>query len=153
MRLRASGYSMYPYIYPTDICRFVPFQEPPTIGEVYLVASDTGILFSHRLHRIARDNKGTRYIFRGDGNRVFDPVVVPEQVIGVLVELKRKGTTLQEQRRVRQIWSSVSVRWPIFLLPFVWLGRWKKRFSRDSATEMRNAAWHLIYYRKDKSRR
>ncbi|WP_373231250.1 hypothetical protein [Cohnella sp.] len=67
--------------------------------------------------------------------------------------MKRKGTTQLESRKFRQVWSFIAVRWTLLMLPFVVLGRWKKRVSRNSETEKRNTSWHLIYYRKEKSRR
>jgi hypothetical protein len=153
VRLRASGYSMYPYILPGDICRFMPFKTLPAIGQVCLVASDSGILFPHRLHRIIKDQRDIRYIFRGDTNRVYDPSVTPEQVIGILIELKRHKTTLPENRLLRRVWSFVAVRLKTLMLPFVVIGWWKKRFSDNSSTEKGDASWHLIYQRKEKARR
>jgi hypothetical protein len=153
VRLRASGYSMYPYILPGDICRFLPFKSLPVIGQVYLVASDSGILFPHRLHRIIRDQRHIRYIFRGDANRFYDPSVTSEQVIGILIELKRHRTTLPEKRWLRRAWSFIAVRLTTVMLPFVVLGWLKKRFSSNSSTEKGEASWHLIYRSKEKFRR
>jgi hypothetical protein len=151
--VRASGYSMYPYILPGDICRFLPIKAQPAVGQVCLVASDSGILYSHRLHRIINDQRSFRFIFRGDANRFNDPAVTPEQIIGILIELKRHRTTLPEKRRLRRVWSFVAVRWTTLMLPFVVLGWWKKRFSRNLSTEIGDASWHLIYRRKEKYRR
>ncbi|WP_167747064.1 S24/S26 family peptidase [Cohnella luojiensis] len=139
VRLAASGYSMYPYIKPDDECRFVSLTGSLRIGQIGLVASHIGILYSHRLHRVKRSHKGARYFFRGDANRFYDPPVKSEQIIGVLMDLKRKGKVMPENRKTRRLWSYFASRFPLFMLPFVVLGKLKKRALHQSTTGKRRA--------------
>ena len=127
IRLRASGFSMYPYVAPGDVCRFGPPHKPPLIGQVCLVACSSGILYSHRLHRIERGADGDWYLFRGDANRHYDEPVRLERVIGVLADVRRRGTPLSERDRARRLWSWLAVRRPELLRPYA---AWKRRVVR-----------------------
>lgn len=108
--LRAEGNSMYPYIRPGDFCRFVPLEQPLRIGQIGLVASERGVLYSHRLLAVNRSATGVIYRFGGDLNRWDDEPVAPERVIGVLAELTRGTTVIAENRLLRRIWSRWAVR-------------------------------------------
>jgi hypothetical protein len=121
--LPASGYSMYPYILPGDICQFQPIRGKLSEGQIGLVVSDDGILYSHRLHRIERMGSGIKYFFRGDANAIYDASVYRSQIIGVLTELNRNGNRFEEERWTRKLWSFTAVRAFLLLLPFVYLAR------------------------------
>lgn len=108
--LRAEGYSMYPYIRPGDICRFVPPRHPLRKGQVVLVVSPRGILVSHRLIACKTENGQPVYIFRGDMNPHPDQPASPQQVVGVLEALVRNGKVVDEQRRGRKVWAWIMVR-------------------------------------------
>jgi hypothetical protein len=118
---------MYPYILPGDICVFRPDHEGPRIGQLGLIVNDKGILYSHRLRRIERVGSGIKYVFRGDANGYDDIAVYHSQIIGVLSELKRGGTTISEASRVRRCWSFVAVRATFAFIPFALIARRKER--------------------------
>jgi hypothetical protein len=125
VNLPASGYSMYPYIIPVDICEFRPVNGKLNEGQIGLVVSEEGILYSHRLHQIRRMGSGIKYFFRGDASRIYDASVYRSQIIGVLTELNRNGKRIDEERWTRQLWSFMAVRASILLLPFVYVSRRK----------------------------
>jgi len=114
VELRAAGYSMYPYIRPGDICRFEPPRHPLRKGQVALVVSPRGVLFSHRLIGLKRKNGRLVYIFRGDTNPHPDAPCVPEQVVGVLTSLVRHGKRVDERRVGRMVWSWTMVKFHLF---------------------------------------
>ena len=114
IELRAAGYSMYPYIRPGDICRFEPPRHPLRKGQVALVVSPRGVLFSHRLIGIKRVNGRLVYILRGDTNPHPDAPCAPEQVVGVLTSLVRKGKRVDERRTGRLVWSWIMVKFNLF---------------------------------------
>jgi hypothetical protein len=113
--LRAEGYSMYPYIRPGDVCHFSPLDPPLRAGQIGLVVSERGVLFSHRLIKVNRSAAGVTYCFRGDLNRRNDEPVGEDRIIGVLTALSRKGSKLDENRRARRIWSWLAVRFRLGL--------------------------------------
>jgi hypothetical protein len=131
VNLPASGYSMYPYIIPGDICEFRPINGKLNEGDIGLVVSDEGILYSHRLHQIRRMGSGIKYFFRGDANRIYDASVYRSQIIGVLTELNRNGKRLDEEHWTRRLWSFMAVRAAILLLPFVYITRRKTQGISD----------------------
>jgi hypothetical protein len=125
VNLPASGYSMYPYIIPGDICEFRPINGKLNEGQILLVVSDDGILYSHRLHQIIRMGSGIKYFLRGDANPNYDASVYRSQIIGVLTELNRDGKRIDEVHWTRRLWSSIAVRASVLLLPFVYVSRRK----------------------------
>lgn len=125
MTLRASGYSMYPYIVPGDICCFQPVPAKLKPGQIGLVVSEEGVLYSHRLHRIERVGLGIHYIFRGDAVAVCDAPVYRSQIIGTLVALSRGDSKLEEGRWPRRLWSKLAVHATVLFRPFVYAARRK----------------------------
>jgi hypothetical protein len=123
--LPASGYSMYPYIIPGDICEFRPINGKVNEGQILLVISDEGIVYFHRLHQIIRMGSGIKYFLRGDANPTYDASIYRSQIIGVLTELNRNGKRIDEVLWTRRLWSFLAVRASIFLLPFVYVTRRK----------------------------
>jgi len=137
IRLRASGYSMYPYIRPGDICRFERTGHPLRPGQIGLVVSDKGILYSHRLHRIGYQS-GFVYQFRGDMNPAYDNPVRPYQVIGIMTELDRKGKILPEGQRSRRMWAVTAMRGVLFFRLCAFLFAWTLRLRPGHAPGGRN---------------
>ncbi len=117
---------MYPYILPEDICVFRPLYAGLKIGQVGLVVGESGIVYSHRLHRIDRVGSGIQYVFRGDTNGYFDKPVYRSQIVGVLSELRREEKTIRESAALRKCWSYIAARGRLALLPFAGAARRKE---------------------------
>lgn len=136
---------MYPYIRPGDVCHFAPLYRPLRAGQIGLVVSDRGVLFSHRLIKVNRSAAGVTYCFRGDLNRWNDEPVGEDRIIGVLTELSRKGTKLDENRRTRRIWSWIAVRFRFWFRCFAYVtyasgfGRNSNSWNRRSANGFRDS--------------
>ncbi|WEK54947.1 MAG: ABC transporter transmembrane domain-containing protein [Candidatus Cohnella colombiensis] len=137
VRLRAHGYSMYPYIHPGDECCFIPAVQPFMLGHIYLVAMDSGQLYSHRLHAIMEGPEGTRYIFRGDGNKQSDVPVNADQVIGVLGHLIRNGDPVNEKSKWRSAWSHLAVKLPAVLRMTVKMSWMKRRRQQEADKQLK----------------
>jgi hypothetical protein len=135
VNLPASGYSMYPYIIPGDICEFRPINGKLKEGQIGLVVSDEGIVYSHRLHQISRMGSVIKYFFRGDANRTYYISVYRSQIIGVLTELNRNGKRIDEVQWTRRLWSFMAVRASILLLPFVYVSRRKAQGISNPSDE------------------
>lgn len=134
--LRASGYSMYPYILPGDRCVFRRAKDGIRVGQVGLVVNEQGIVYSHRLHRIEGRQDQLRYVFKGDANGYFDRPVERAQIIGVLEELTREsGAKLAENDRFRRMWSWAAIRASLVFKPFLLIARSKEKRQDDGAPE------------------
>jgi hypothetical protein len=87
-RFRANGYSMTPTIRNGDIITVSPLQNmPPRIGEI--------VAFPHpenqrlTIHRLI-DSRSSLALCRGDNRDQEDPPVPLDQIIGVVVAIRRK---------------------------------------------------------------
>ncbi len=85
-RMRASGYSMFPFICDQDIVTIAPLMHRPRIGDVAVFEHPT----YHRLaiHRIV-GRRGDFYLLRGDNSRQFDGWLHRDQLFGHVIGLKR----------------------------------------------------------------
>jgi signal peptidase len=137
--LKASGFSMYPYIRPGDICRFAPLRRPLRTGEIGLVVSDRGLLYSHRLQEVVQDATGIRYRFRGDFNPHYDNPVGPDRIVGILTGVLRKGRTLRETRPGRQLWAAAAVKGSTAFRICAWLA---ERLMPKSTGHRKNGGAH-----------
>lgn len=108
----SAGTSMYPVILEGDIGRFVPFEtQDLKQGDIVLFQDRTGKLITHRF--LHADPLTKQYIFKGDTNARFDEPISEEQIIGKLISIRRKNTTLHLQRYSMRIWGYLVVRFPI----------------------------------------
>jgi len=87
-RMRAHGWSMFPFIRDQDIVTIAPFIEPPKIGDI--------AVFKHpayhclAIHRIV-GRYGDFYLLRGDNSRQYDGWLHSEKIFGKVSDLKRKN--------------------------------------------------------------
>ncbi len=96
LRLRVNGLSMLPAIWPADIVT-IQRREPSALlpGEIVLVEQHG----SFRLHRFIEALGDRRLITRGDSLPTDDPPVSPEQVLGVVTSIQRRGSVFSPPRR------------------------------------------------------
>ena len=91
VRFRAKGSSMRPFIREGDLVEVMPVGLADLRpGDVLLFGSGKGQLMLHRLVQIRRKGDQTTLVLQGDANRYPDGTVLPEQVIGRAVAVKRK---------------------------------------------------------------
>jgi signal peptidase I len=87
LRIKARGDSMLPFVRDGDVALVTP--KTPTgvaVGDVVCYEAPRGRLFLHRI--IGRD--GDRFVTKGDA-LASSEVVEPEQLLGKVVALERRG--------------------------------------------------------------
>jgi signal peptidase len=114
----SSGISMFPVIRSGDLCRFVPLGgKMPKPGDILLFADREGRLIGHRLLRVEHGPSGTRYILKGDTNRLPDEAVEADRILGVLASITRapageKPRTADANSAPRRWWGVLVRRLP-----------------------------------------
>lgn len=112
VELPSSGYSMYPFIKPGDLCRFVRAnlsQLRP--GDVLLFGSGQQII-GHRLHRIQGGNDSrVVLICKGDTNLLPD-LVEWEQVLATLESIKKPRHRLLMEGNGARLWGKLILYFP-----------------------------------------
>ena len=102
LRLRASGSSMLPSVWPGDILTIHPQSfEQWRPGDIALYMR-AGHFFIHRV--ITVSNSGDFLIVQGDCLPQPDPPVIAEEVLGKAVSIERNGLPVQT------MWPSISLR-------------------------------------------
>jgi len=96
VRLKVAGASMLPTIWPGDLvtvqrCEFSELR----LGQIILHGQREKLT----LHRIARIDDG-RLITRGDSLPLYDPPVMPSEVLGQVVSISRGGQSIKPEQRV-----------------------------------------------------
>jgi signal peptidase len=116
--LPSQGYSMFPFIRPSDECHFIPITcEPLRIGRILLFGESSGRLVGHRLIRIESTPSGAVYICKGDTNLLPDEPVHTERIVGILSSISRtpknglKRTVPSDALR-RVIWGTALIKLP-----------------------------------------
>jgi signal peptidase I len=91
IRIRASGYSMYPSIKPGTLLLIEPLARKgrPIPGEIVAIRRENGLVV-HRIQRRTVKNGTTWYIARGDSNSRSDQPVTIEKIVGRVI--RSEGT-------------------------------------------------------------
>jgi len=98
-RLIARGQSMWPFILDGDVIHLSPIVGAPTLGDVVLIpGGDFG-----RLHRIVSGPRDNTYCVRGDALPNIDGWFRPDELLGQVVNIHRRG------RRIPMISGRFSV--------------------------------------------
>jgi signal peptidase I len=91
-RIRVTGTSMIPAIWPGDVLKVSPSTEPPIAKGNIVLSIRGGRLFAHRV--VGR--VGAQLITRGDAVNDCDPPVSAAELLGVVVGIIRlRGTCFQ----------------------------------------------------------
>jgi signal peptidase I len=92
IRIKASGYSMYPCIKPGSLILIEPLniRGMPRAGEIIAIRRETGLIV-HRLSKIIVKNGVTFYIARGDSNAYADNPVKIDKIAGRIVRAESTG--------------------------------------------------------------
>jgi signal peptidase I len=107
------GFSMFPLIRTGYICRFVPV-EPSELkkGEIVLFTVHNQTMVGHRYYGMRKVGEETYYLFRGDSNPSYDPLIHGEQIMGRMVWIRKQGRTLHTGSTWMKLWGMVLVRFP-----------------------------------------
>ena len=95
IRLKTSGSSMIPHIFPNEIATIIPLSESLTASGIYLYISDNQLIL-HRLHKVSSLSSGV-YTFKGDANNFLDPPVMERQIIGQLGTIRSTPTSIKNR--------------------------------------------------------
>jgi signal peptidase I len=100
LRLRASGISMLPVLWPGDLLTIQVNQlEQVEPGEIVLYMRG-GRFFIHRVVSKSIDAKGTFLITRGDCMAENDPPVSRSELLGRICEVQRAGSVFVPARKL-----------------------------------------------------
>ena len=75
----------------------------PKKGDVVLYCPQPGKYLLHRIHRMETD----RFVAAGDGNCFVDGTFPVSNIVGVVVQLHRKGKTLRAHSPMLRFWGWV----------------------------------------------
>ncbi len=95
IRIKAHGYSMYPFIKPGSVILIEPLKVKgmPVPGEIIAIRRENGLIV-HRLSRIVTINGTNSYIARGDSNAWADHPVKIDKIAGRIVRAETSGENL-----------------------------------------------------------
>lgn len=131
VRLKVTGASMIPSLWPGDVITIRPDAASPRPGQIVLYRRE-GKVVAHRIRHI----RGDRLITRGDSMRHDDPPIRQADIVGQVVCLVRNGHRVHLNQSCWQRAVSSTVRHSDFCLHMM-LGvglRWRSfhgRASRD----------------------
>jgi hypothetical protein len=96
LRLSVTGLSMLPAVWPGDIVT-IQRKEPSALlpGDIVLVECPGRL----RLHRLITTREDRRLVTRGDSLATDDPPVMPEEVLGIVTSIQRRGSVFSPPRR------------------------------------------------------
>ena len=97
------GYSMYPLIKQREDILHIVKIESFKKGDIILFKSDVDHYVLHRVLKIKKD----KIITAGDYNYFKDKPITREQVLGLLVDIKKKDGTvidLSKDKKARKFW-------------------------------------------------
>jgi signal peptidase len=100
LKLRASGISMLPALWPGDLLTIQSYQpEQVEPGEIVLYMRD-GRFFIHRVASKSFDGMGTILITRGDCLAENDPPLSSGELLGRICEIQRAGSVFVPARKL-----------------------------------------------------
>lgn len=95
IRIKSSGYSMYPAIKPGSLLLIEPIKVkgPPTPGEIIAIKREKGLII-HRLVRLEKNGGLTSYIARGDSSSMADKPIGLSKILGRITGAEVTGENL-----------------------------------------------------------
>jgi len=92
IRIKASGYSMYPAIKPGSLLLIEPLSKKgrPVPGEIVAIKRENGLVV-HRVTKMTTKNGMTWYIARGDSNPRSDHPVTIDKIAGRIIKAEPTG--------------------------------------------------------------
>ncbi len=91
VRIRVTGTSMLPSIWPGDTVTVRPIGDTPASAGRIIVFTREGRLFAHRIVAKLERADGMQLITRGDAHVDCDPPVVASEVLGTVASITRGG--------------------------------------------------------------
>ena len=97
LKIKAGGYSMYPFIKPGTTIFIEPLTEDndPAPGEIIAWKRESGFVV-HRLLRSERRRNDVIYYTRGDSCKYEDKPVTRDQIAGKVVKIENKNNEIKE---------------------------------------------------------
>jgi signal peptidase I len=92
VRVKAEGFSMFPFIKPGSMILLGPVNEAISLipGEIVAWKKEPGFVL-HRLVCIRRNNDTNLYITRGDSCDLEDKPLMREQIVGKVLKIEEKS--------------------------------------------------------------
>jgi signal peptidase len=95
IRFLAHGQSMYPFIRDEDILIVKPLDDRPVnSGDIIFCSHVEGAFVAHRLIKTKKAQGSISLYTKGDSLRYYDPPVLPEKVLGRVIQIERRGKRL-----------------------------------------------------------
>ena len=103
LRIRAGGYSMYPFIRPGTIILIRPGEDLTDIvpGDIIAWKRELGFVV-HRLIRIEKRGNEILYYTRGDSCRYEDRPVTGERIAGKVIRVEDRKNRIKEGDQLRK---------------------------------------------------
>lgn len=101
------GTSMLPFLKPNEELQIEPV--PPgqiRRGDIVMARSGSGVCFTHRVVRILSLNGQRAFLTKGDNRLRFDPLVLPDAIVGRAIRAGRRDLRSRWQR-----WLSEWIAW------------------------------------------
>ncbi|TDG00293.1 hypothetical protein [Paenibacillus piri] len=110
LQIPSNGVSMIPLIRSRSICRFeplVPDELQP--GDIVLFVSHAGELVGHRF--MAKTDVGgeVRYICKGDSNKLIDPPIAADRIIGRMVSIQGARHQIRTDHALMKLYAKLLV--------------------------------------------
>lgn len=115
--LTASGQSMFPYIRQNDLCTFSSLKDDNDLkkGNIVLYQHQSGRLIAHRFFKKIMDSQErVCYLIKGDSNIYPDSPVYPDQLLGILTDIRMISHRIRFSHFFDRTWNRL-----ILGLPFL----------------------------------
>jgi hypothetical protein len=121
LRLRAQGWSMYPFIKHDDIVEVEPVDSSAIrLGDLVFCRYAGNRLVAHRVVGLNREGGQVILEIKGDSVGHRDRPIYPEQVLGRLIAIERRGRRLRMDGRLRRLTNRL----------WAWLSRFTAQVCR-----------------------
>ena len=99
LRIKPSGYSMFPATRPGDIVIIAPVKNRSNLtpGDIVVYKRDSDFVL-HRLIDIRHQKEGAFYITRGDSSKNEDKPITADKIVGVVTTIETKRGKIKPHR-------------------------------------------------------
>ena len=113
LRVRARGWSMYPFIRHGDVIEVEPVEASAVrVGDVIFCRDEVDRFVTHRVVKRGKAHSQGALVTKGDWTSRADPLVHPEQVLGRVVAIERGAKRIRlntrMQRLTQVLWARIS---------------------------------------------
>lgn len=135
VEIASEGYSMYPFIRPGDVCKFIPCDVTKLVaGDVVLYVSQSGRLVGHRLLHVIGIPLNMGIVLQGDTNVHSDGLISTDAVLGRLIEIRRGRRVIVTHLGIARVWTLLILKVPLMSksvrkwlhITLIWQHRWNR---------------------------